>query len=223
MPHPRRRSTRPRPRWRRRKDARPEEILQAALDVFATRGYAATRLDEVGRRAGVTKGTIYLYFPGKAALFKAVVRTSIVPLLERAEAAAAGHVGSSADALRGLLRGLWDVVGESKLSGLPKLIMAEAANFPDLARFYHDEVASRALGLIAGLIRRGTAGGEFRPVDPRAAAMAGLGSVLFAVIWKHSLHPYAGEAFDFRRYIDLHAETFLRGLASSRDQDASHA
>lgn len=211
------------PRWRRRKDARPDEILQAALDVFVTRGYAAARLDEVARRAGVTKGTIYLYFPGKAGLFKAVVRRSIVPLLEQAEAMAAGHQGPSAVALRALLRRLWDAVGESQLSGVPKLVLAEAANFPDLARFYHGEVVSRALALIARLVQRGVARGEFRAVDPYAASMAAMGPLLFALIWKHSLYPYSGVTFDFRQYVDFHAENFLRGLASSRAQDVSHA
>src|SRR5688572_24336601 len=135
--------TRPRqPRWRRRKDARPDEILGAALDVFVPRGFAAAPLGEGARRAGVTKGTIYLYFPGKEALFKAVVRQSLVPNIARAELAVAAHPGSSGAVLGMIVRGLWQTVGESSLSGIPKLIVAEAANFPELARFYYTEVAS---------------------------------------------------------------------------------
>lgn len=201
------------PRWRRRKDARPEEILAAALDVFVARGYAATRLEEVGRRAGVTKGTIYLYFPKKEALFKAVVRQSLVLNLERAEAAMAAHGGSAADALRQLLGTVWRTIGDTKLSGLPKLVIAEAANFPEIARFYWDEVASRALRLIASLIARGVERGEFRPVDPRQAAMAGVSPLLFAVIFKHSLYPVSGQRFDFQAFLGAHLENFLRGLA----------
>ena len=207
------RSPRRQPRWRRRKDARPEEILEAALDVFVERGYAATRLDRVAARAGVTKGTIYLYFPSKEALFKAVVRQSMVMNIERAEAADATHLGSAADALRELLGTMWRLVGETKLSGVPKLIVAESANFPELARFYWVEVASRALRLVASIIERGVARGEFRRVDPRRIALSGVGPLLFAVIFKHSLHPVSGLDFDFRAFITAHLENFLRGLA----------
>lgn len=202
-----------RPRWRRRKEARPEEILAAALEVFAERGYAAARLDDVARRAGVTKGTIYLYFPSKEALFKAVVRQSLVLNIERAEAASAGHRGSAADMLRQLLWTVWRTVGETKLSGIPKLIVAEAANFPQIARFYWAEVASRALALVSSVIERGIAAGEFRPVNPRFATMSAVGPLLFALIFKHSLYPVSGLDFDFQAFIEAHIETFLRGLA----------
>ncbi|HXF95919.1 MAG TPA: TetR/AcrR family transcriptional regulator [Gemmatimonadales bacterium] len=202
------------PRWHRRKNARPEEILEAALEVFAARGYAATRLEEVARRAGVSKGTIYLYFPGKEALFKAAVRRGLVPNIARAEALARGHAESASDALRALAHAVWDLVGESHLSGIPKLIIAEAANFPELARFYWAEVAGRALGLIGSLIEQGMARGEFRRVDPRFATLALMGPVFFAVLFKHSLHPVSGLNLDFRAFLDFHLDNFLRGLAA---------
>lgn len=207
------RSVRRKPRWQRRKEARPEEIVAAALEVFVDKGYAATRLEEVARRAGVTKGTIYLYFRGKAALFKAVVRQSLVMNIERAEAAHAAHQGSAAEGLRALLWTLWRTVGDTKLSGIPKLIVAEAANFPEIARFYWAEVASRALRLVASIVERGIARGEFRPVDPRFATMFGVGPLLFAVIFKHSLYPVSGVDFDFHAFVAAHLENLLRGLA----------
>jgi hypothetical protein len=108
---------------------------------------------------------------------------------------------------------MWRVVGETKLSGVPKLIVAEAANFPEIARFYWVEVASRALRLVASIIERGVARGEFRRVDPRRIALSGVGPLLFAVIFKHSLHPVSGLDFDFRAFIAAHLENFLRGLA----------
>lgn len=210
---PRRRPRPPQPRWRRRKDARPDEILDAALAVFATRGYAATRLDEVAARAGVTKGTIYLYFPGKEALLKAVVRRGIVPNIERAEAAYAAHTGSAADALRQLFGAMWRLVGDTRISGVPRLIVAEAANFPEIARFYWTEVASRALRLVSAIIERGIAGGEFRRIDPRFAAFSGVGPLLFAVIFKHTLYPVSGATLDFDAFAAAHVENYLRGLA----------
>ncbi|MGH7700872.1 MAG: TetR/AcrR family transcriptional regulator [Gemmatimonadales bacterium] len=202
-----------RPRWRRRKEARPEEILEAALDVFVERGYAAARLDQVARHAGVTKGTIYLYFPSKAALFKAVVRGSLVVNMERAEAVSAAHRGSAADLLRQFVWTVWRTVGDTKLSGIPKLIVAEAANFPEIARFYWSEVASRALGVWSSIIERGIEAGEFRRVNPRFATMSGAGPLLFALIFKHSLYPVSGTDFDFHAFIEAHIDTYLRGLA----------
>jgi len=204
---------RAKPRWRRRKDARPEEILAAALDAFVAKGYAATRLDEVARRAGVTKGTIYLYFPNKLALFKAVVRKSLVPNIERAEAGMRAHQGTAAEAVRHLLQTIWRSINDANLSGIPKLIVAEAANFPDVARFYWEEVASRALRLVTSAIQRGVERGEFRAVDPRAATMSGMAPILFALIFKHSLYPVSGLRFDFDAFIDAHVQNFLRGLA----------
>src|SRR6266508_6790353 len=113
------------PRWRRRKDARPEEIVAAALDVFVERGFAAATLYDVARRAGVTKGTIYLYFESKEALFKAVVRETIVPVIAQGEALAQSFPGSARELLERLVREYWRLVGETALAGIPKLMIAE--------------------------------------------------------------------------------------------------
>src|SRR5439155_21382571 len=153
------------PRWQRRKDARPEELVAAALDVFVERGYAGTKLADVARRAGVTKGTIYLYFENKEALFKAVVRETIVPVIAQGEALARSFTGSARDLLEQLVREYWRLVGETALAGIPKLMMAEAATFPELTRFYYDEVVVRGHRLMAGVIERGVKNGEFRPVN----------------------------------------------------------
>src|SRR5207247_9381339 len=148
------------PRWRRRKNARPEEIISAALEVFADRGFAATKLEDVARHAGVTKGTIYLYFENKEALFKAMVRETIVPAIAQGEQTVAEHRGSAADLLRRLLLGWWDLIGETSLSGIPKLMMAEAANFPELARFYYDEVVRGGQRLMGGVAWGGCRDGD---------------------------------------------------------------
>ena len=157
------------PRWQRRKEARPAEIVAAALDVFVERGFAATKLEEVARRAGVTKGTVYLYFESKDALFKAVVRETIVPIFARGEQMVAEHQGSTADLFGELVRKWWELIGETSLSGIPKLMMAEAGNFPVLARFYYDEVISRGHRLMASVLERGIKSGEFRKLDVTVA------------------------------------------------------
>ena len=137
-------------RWRRRKDSRPQEILEAALDCFAERGFAATRLEDVAARAGVTKGTAYLYFKNKEELFKAVVSGYLVPAIEQFESAARAS-GPVSELLRSITGLFFEKVYNTRFSALPKLVIAEASNFPELARFYLDEVIDRGRRLLTTL------------------------------------------------------------------------
>ena len=204
---------RSRPRWQRRKEARPAEIVSAALQVFVERGYAATRLQDVARRAGVTKGTVYLYFESKEALFKAVVRETIVPSIARFEEIAKAHTGTSRELFLELIRNWWQQIGESPVSGIPKLMLAEAVNFPELARFYYDEVVSRAHRLVASVLERGMASGEFRRVDIPAAVRLVVAPLLHAAHWRHSFALCMREPFDVPTYVESHADIFLNGIA----------
>ena len=150
----------------RRKEARPGELIEAALDVFVERGYAGARLDDIAQRAGVTKGTVYLYFKDKEELFEAVVRATLGSLLTRGLAIASEFEGSSADLLREVLGRWWrDVVLNERISALPKLMIAEAGNFPRLARFYYRSVIEPGRQLMRDVIERGMQSGEFRHVD----------------------------------------------------------
>jgi AcrR family transcriptional regulator len=198
-------------RWQRRKAARPAEILSAALDCFAERGFAATRLEDVAARAGVTKGTLYLYFPGKEALFKALVRLELLPNLERLEAAAAGP-GTAADMLARLVAVWAGHVAPSRVSVLPKLILAEAGNFPELAKFYFDEVISRAFRLLRSILRRGVEAGEFRPIDVEHTPFCVVGPLLLSVLWKHTFDAHTGQPLDVAALCQAHLDTLLNGL-----------
>jgi AcrR family transcriptional regulator len=202
------------PRWRRRKEARPGEILQAALETFVERGFAASRLEEVARRAGVTRGTMYLYFPSKQALFEAVVRRSMIPGIERAEQLASEFEGDSADLLERLVRDWWERVGNSPtLGGLPKLVMAEAANFPDIARFYHSHVVRRGQAVLQHAVKRGIERGEFDPgVDPAIIARLAVAPLLIATQWCHSFGPVVGEIMDSNAILDTHLRILRRAL-----------
>jgi AcrR family transcriptional regulator len=198
-------------RWRRRKEARPDEILAAALASFAERGFASTRLEDVAARAGVSKGTLYLYFRSKEELFKAVVRATLVPNLARIEALAASFEGPSALLLERLLLTIAGVVA-SRVGAIPKLVIAEAGNFPDLARFYLDEVVRRGLRLIATILRRGIERGEFRAVDVDHAVFCVIAPMLIAALWKNSLEPHAEAALDPQALARAHLDLLLRGL-----------
>lgn len=200
------------PRWRRRKQARPSEIIAAALAVFAERGFAATRLDDIAARAGVTRGTLYLYFPNKEELFKAVVRETIVPILARAETMAAEAHGPTAQLLGRLVLFFPDAVFGGPASAIPKLVIAEAANFPDVARFYLEEVIERGRRLVRSILRRGIASGEFRAVDEEHAFYCVMAPMLLAALWQHSFRRYDDTGLDPRALARVHLDLLLHGL-----------
>lgn len=200
------------PRWERRKGARPQELLDAALDLFVERGFAATRLDDVARAAGVSKGTLYLYFCSKEELFKAVVRESVVPHLGEAEGMLDHFTGDSAQLLRGLMTTWWDKIGNTKLSGLTKLMIAEAGNFPDLARFYQEEVIDRGEKLVTKMLERGIARGEMRPVDIQIASRILIAPILMMMLWKHSEGVCQIAPDQLGAYLEQYIDMALHGL-----------
>jgi len=200
------------PRWERRKHARPHELLSAALDLFVERGYAATRLEDVARRAGVTKGTVYLYFPSKEELFKAVVREGMVPVLKRGEQMAQAHAGACAGLLRDLLRGWWELIGNTPYGGIPKLMFAECRNFPEIGRFYYSEVMQRGHALLQGVIARGVAAGEFRSLEPELVTRLLIGPVVLLAVWRHSFEFCERRRLDPDEYLDQHIDLLLNGL-----------
>jgi len=200
------------PRWRRRKEERPAEIIAAALETFAERGFAATRLDDIAERAGVTRGTLYLYFPSKEDLFKAVVRQAIVPVIARGEAMLGQSQESSAALLAKILLMIPGVVADSPVSAMPKLMISEARNFPDLAQFYLQEVIRRGRKLVTAIIERGVERGEFRPVDMDHVFYCVVGPVLLTMLWKHSFEPYDGKRLDAQAVCRAHVDLLLHGL-----------
>jgi AcrR family transcriptional regulator len=200
------------PRWERRKDARPQELLAAALDLFVEKGFASTRLEDVARRAGVSKGTLYLYYANKEELFKAVVRETMVPAIGDAEDIIAGFEGHSADLLREILGGWWDRIGATKASGIVKLVMAESGNFPDLAAFYREEVILRGTRMIASMLERGVARGEFRPIDVPMTTQVLTAPILMLMTWKHSLAPCPQEELDPLAFLATFFDMVLGGL-----------
>ncbi len=199
-------------RFRRRKDARPGELIEAALACFAERGFAATKLDDIAAKAGVSKGTVYLYFPSKEELFKAVIRETVLPNLARAEALLESPDVPSAEYLRGLLEFMTGRMASSPIGIIPKLIITEAGNFPDIARFYLDNVVHRGFALIARILERGIASGEFRPMDVRSTTFCVLAPIILTALWRHSLGRYEPDALDPDSLWRTHLDLLLRGL-----------
>lgn len=201
-------------RWRRRKEARPQEILAAALACFAERGFAATRLDDVAQRAGITKGTLYLYFPNKDELFEAVVRQALVPNLERGEALLDEPDAPAALLLERLMRS-WADLAQSPTGAIPKIIISEAGNFPKLARFYREVVVDRGIELMRRVLRLGIERGEFRaPDDLDNAVRCIYAPLLLAMLWRQSLGRHEeGNRFDPEAICETQLSLLLGGLA----------
>lgn len=205
---------------RRRKDARPAELLSAALEVFAAKGFAAARMEDIAARAGVSKGTVYLYFPSKQAVFEALVRQAILPNVERLEAMAAAYQGPTADLLRQAMALFPTLVRDQRVVTIPRLVIGEAGTHPDMARFYRENVLERGVGLIAGILRRGMERGEFRPLAPETVAKLWFAPLLLAVVWRTTFEPVGGEPLDLDAYLSTHLDIMLRGLAP---EGGSHA
>lgn len=202
-------------RWARRKDARPGELLEAALDLFVDRGFAATRLEDVAQRAGVSKGTLYLYYANKEELLKAVVRANLIPLID----AFAGEIRRSeapcAEQLRLFFRKWWETVGATRYAGIAKLVVAESGNFPELARFFQQEVILPVLVALGSIVRRGISLGEFREIDVEASVPLWMSPLVLRAIWEHSIAPCCPPDFDIpiERFLDTHLAYVLRTLS----------
>lgn len=200
------------PRWARRKDARPSELASAALELFVERGFAATRLDDVAKRAGVSKGTLYLYFDSKDELFKAIIREGIVSRFVEFEERMRAYEGSSADLVRLLVKTWWQKIGSTKLAGITKLMMSEAGNFPELASFYHDEVIVRGLALFTRAIQRGIDSGEFRRMELEHTPHICAAPVLMLMLWRNSFDLCGVQKMDPGAYLETHTDLLVRGL-----------
>jgi AcrR family transcriptional regulator len=200
------------PRWRRRREARPPEIIAAALECFAAHGYAGTRIEDISRQAGVTVGTVYRYFDGKAALFEAVITQSIAPTLTRGEVLARRRSEEADRLLKRLVLGWWRLVHRRARAGILRMVVSEANNFPELTRVYVREIVGRAEDILARALELGVSRGEFRPHDVHATARALSHLVLFGVLYDHALQPFDERHVDATRSLEAMLELVLDGI-----------
>jgi AcrR family transcriptional regulator len=199
------------PKWRRRAADRPAEILDAALSVFIAKGFAATGLDDVAAAAGISKGLLYRYSDNTAELFKAMVRAMLVSTIRNA-ADQLTRSSTATEALDFFLAQMKAVAGDPRRSAIPKLVISESGNFPEIAAFYLTEVINPALTQLTGLIRRGIDSGEFRKVDPINTARLLVAPFLMTVIWRHTFAQHEIGTFNPDALINQHREILLHGL-----------
>lgn len=200
------------PRWRQRADQRPGEIIAAALDLFAEKGFAATKIEDIAARAGLSKAGVYLYFPSKEEVFKAAVRETILGTVGRMEAMARNFEGDSAELLRRVVGHIAAMI-VTPAGAIPKIVLSEAGNFPDIAEFYAREVISRGFRLIQMILTRGVARGEFAEVTPRTPFLV-IAPMLTLAMWNHGLGRVLGQPLEPEAFAEEVTRVLCRGLAA---------
>lgn len=198
----------------RRPEARPTEILGAALELFAEKGFSATRMDDVAARAGLSKAGVYLYFRDKTALLKALVEEMAGANVAVARGIVEAHQGPVSPLIATILAFLATQLRHTRFAEVVKIVIAESRGHPDVGRLYLDRVIGQGLPLFEGLIRRAIASGEFRAVDPAFAARALIAPMLLSIIWKTVFEPIGAEAMDIEGFAAQHADIFLKGIQS---------
>lgn len=213
----------PEPRWRRLPEERPRQILEAALEVFAERGLSDARLEDIAKRAGVSKGTIYLYFPNKEELFREVVRTSVISYIEQAEADLTNQADAE-QALREWMTGYWAWLRTPVFPAMHRLVNSEMHHFPDLAAFYAKEVIERVHRLVCGMLERAMEQGRLRRMDPLVAARMLSALFITHALWYHQRTSFKSIArVSDRLLLDQVRDFFFHAMRPDDAAAAPHA
>ncbi|MFL6629177.1 MAG: TetR/AcrR family transcriptional regulator [Burkholderiaceae bacterium] len=203
---------RPSSRRERRKEDRPAEIVAAALAVFAEKGFGAAKITDVAQLAGVSKATVFVYYPTKEDLFRAVAQAIVQANFERLQAAGAERAIPLADFVPLLLQQA-AAIGESRVAAIVRLLIAESRAFPDLAKVWHDEVVSRMLDILTTTLARAQAHGEVRAGDPRLFAFSIIGPMMAGILFREVFRGAGADLPDLQALARQHAEIVLAGLA----------
>ncbi len=202
-------NTRKEPR-RRRKDARPAEILDAAFHEFADKGFRATRLEDVAARAGVVKGTIYLYYANKTALFEAAVRSRMLPVVDQVQGEVLRHDGSAEALLHVMIRMIYARLANPEVRTLIRILIADGPAFPDLLAFYHRVFVSKMVGMLDAVVQRGVQRGEFQVRAVEQVPQVLMAPALMGAFWQMTFEPYQPASLD--QFMKAHVELVLDGL-----------
>lgn len=206
----------PKPKWRRRADARPDEVLDAALDLFIASGFNATRVEDIAHRAGISKGAVYLYFDSKEAILTALVRRSVVPVAEAAVTLSIIENADPAETIRLLVKTIAGRMADGRVFAIPRIIFAEAGNFPELVEMYRREVIERGFGALEALILRGIEQGQFRPVRSQHAVRSIAGPlIMHLLLWR--VFGFNEEAdINMDAFVESHLDLLFHGLAPAK-------
>lgn len=203
--------TKPEPRWRRRAEARPEEILEAALAEFTERGFEAARMEDVGRRAGLSKAGVYLYFPSKMAVLEALIESRVSPLATQAQTLAQAGKNDPLGALRLIARVAAHRLADPNVFAVPRLVIGLSGRFPQIAEYYRTHVVEKARGALETLVETAIAKQQIRPVDKNAVVRAFIGPMFFEAMWTHVLRGESALA-EPEKLVEQHFDILLNGL-----------
>lgn len=197
---------------RRRKEARPQEIIAAGLAEFAERGFAASRLEDVAARAGIVKGTIYRYFESKEALFEAALSSGIGPAFDALPEMIADYPGSTSDLLRQLIARLYETLFRPDVELLARIIISEGRRFPDVALLYHRLLVAKGRDLLGRIIERGLARGDLQPSPLSATPEVLVGPVIMAIVWHAVFDRF--DPIELKRFLEAHLDLLEKALAA---------
>jgi AcrR family transcriptional regulator len=202
------------PKFRRRAEARPDEVLDAGLELFTQKGFAATRVEDIAARAGLSKGAVYLYFASKEAILEGIVRRAVLPIADHALGMISHYEGDPRFAVSMVMKMIGGKLADPKLVAIPRLIMREVVNFPELAAMYRREVLDRVIPVVETLIRRGIDQGYLRQVDPNLTIRSLIGPIVLHILMAEvfGVMPKDGLALD--RLIDNHLTILFDGLSA---------
>jgi len=210
------------PKWSRRKQARPSEIIGAALAVFVEKGFADAKLDDIAHRAGISKGTLYLYFETKEELFRAVARSAVASHLEAIENTAEAFNGPFAELAPMLLSRAAVMMSGAQLPAMARMVIGESRRFPDLARVWHNDVVAHVIRMVSGIVARGQARGEVMPGDPRLHAFSLVGPLVMAMLFREVFGDVGADSPDLQVLAGQHARTGLHGLLTRSTGDPAN-
>lgn len=202
------------PKFRRRAEARPDEVLDAALGLFMEKGFAATRVEDIARRAGLSKGAVYLYFPSKEAILEGLVRRAILPVAQSALSTLDAYEGDPRVIIAMVIRMLGTRFSDPDTLAIPKVVLREVLGFPHLAEMYRREVLDRAIPTIERLIARGIEQGYLRPVDPQLTVRSIVGPIMLHAVLAEVFGVMPEGGLEIDRLIDNHLTILFDGLSA---------
>jgi AcrR family transcriptional regulator len=203
-----------RKKFRRRAEARPDEVLDAALELFTQKGFAATRVDDIAAKAGISKGAVYLYFPSKEAILEGLVRRAVTPIADHALGMISHYDGDPRFAVSMVMKMIGGRLSDPKLLAVPRLIIREVIHFPHLAEMYRTEVLDRVIPVVEALIRRGIERGYLRQVDPELTIRSIVGPIALHILMAEIFGIVPKDGLNLDRFIDNHLTILFDGLSA---------
>lgn len=206
---------REKPKWRRRAESRPDEILDAALVTFEKDGFDAARVEDIAKKAKLSKAGVYLYFDSKDAILRGLIEREVAPVARNLRSVAQAGMDDPVGALQRVAAAFTALASDKRKFAVPRIVLSVAARYPDIAQYYRENVLEQGLGAVAALIEAGVAKGVFRPCDPDIAARMLFGPILAHGLYTHFLHGDPGPLSPAER-VEAHKDILFNGLLAQR-------